>query len=163
MEARFNGRHLEWHTKNPGKGVRFSLCFPVFLSAPGGKGFDGGEQAFSPKTGYEPDSHTPKIVFLLGVMIGEGNRHRRLAGAAGYLSRMRVIGIGSGGSGDGTREMQSGCGGRKLLALAAAIILADVAAADGAAGDVLDQFEQMAVLHLFDAVGKNHKPAIDFI
>src|ERR1700737_4837819 len=93
-----------------------------------------------------PALDTPEIIFLLGVMIGEGNRYRRLTGAAGYLSRMRVIGIGSGGSGDGTREMQSGCGGRKLLALAAAIIFADVAAADGAACNVLDQFEQMAVL-----------------
>src|SRR5258707_707030 len=95
-------------------------------------------------------------------MIGEGDRHRRLAGAAGYLRRMRLIGIGSCGRGDGTRKMQSGRGGRKLLALAAAIILADAAAAD-AACNVLDQFEQMAVLHLFDAVGKNYKSSIDLI
>src|SRR5713101_6789583 len=103
--------------------------------------------------------HTPEIVFLLAVMIGKGDRHRRLAGAAGDLSRMRVVGIGSGGSGDGTRKLQSGRGGRKLLALAAG----DIAPADVAACDVLDQFQQMAVLNLLNTVGKNHKPAIDFI
>src|ERR1700681_3063900 len=106
-----------------------------------------------------PGSYTPKIVFLLAVMIGEGDRHRRLAGATGYLRRMRVIGIGSCGRRDSARERQSRRGRRKLLALAAG----NIAAADGAACDVLNQFEQMAVLNLLDAVGKNYKPAIDLI
>src|ERR1700732_4265624 len=92
-------------------------------------------------------------------MIGEGDRHRRLAGATGSLRGMRVIGIGSCGRRDSARERQSRRGGRKFLALSPG----DIAAADGAACDVLDQFEQMAVLHLLDAVRENHKPAIDLI
>src|SRR5208337_2548484 len=126
---------------------------------------------------YTSWSHPPEIVFLLAVRIGDGDRRPaepvgrrrttrpglRLAGAAGYVSRMRVIAIASGGSGGGTREGQSGRGGRKLLALAGVVSAADVAAVDAASAHVLDQFEQMAVLNLLNAVGKNHKLAIDLI
>src|SRR5208282_1405821 len=73
------------------------------------------------------------------------------------MSRMRLIGIS--GKGDAAGKSYGGCGGRNHPALAAW----DLGAADVAAADVLNQFEQMAVLNLLDAVGKNHKPAIDFI
>src|SRR5208282_570692 len=55
-----------------------------------------------------PELDTPKIIFLLAVMlVGEGDRHRRLAGAARYVRVMRVIGIGRiGCSSDGTQERQ---------------------------------------------------------
>src|SRR5271157_2829727 len=101
--------------------------------------------------------HAPEIIFLLAVMIGERDRYLCLAGAAGYMSRMRVIGIG-GGSG-GPRERQGSRGGREFLAVAGGAI----AVAWVAVGNVLDQFDQMAVLNLFDAVGKDDKPAIDLI
>src|SRR5208337_1529640 len=103
-------------------------------------------------------------------MIGGGDRRpaepvgrRRntwpgLTGAAGDLSRMRIIGIDSCASGGGTRERQSGRSGRKLLALAG-----DIAGANRAAADILNQFEQVAVLNLLDAVGQYYKPAIDLI
>src|ERR1035437_5250732 len=71
------------------------------------------------------------------------------------MSRMRFIGIG--GCGDGAGESCGGCGGRNHAALAAC----DLGAADVAAADVLNQFEQMAVLNLLDAVGKSYKSAIN--
>src|SRR5260370_39470664 len=106
-------------------------------------------------------------------MIGEGDRRPAepiggcstwpglfLTGAAGYLGRMRVVGIGvaigSGDSGDGPRKRQSDRSRRKLLVLAS-----DIVGADGTANDVLNQFQQMAVLNFLNAVGENYKHALD--
>ena len=100
--------------------------------------------------------NAPEIVFLVAVMVGEGNRNLRLSGAARHLSRMRVIR----GSGDGSRERQSRRRRRKFLRLAAGRIAVAVASASD---HVLDQFDQMAVLYLLNAVGKNHKLAIHLI
>ena len=75
---------------------------------------------------------------------------------------MRLIGIGASGDRAGQRQARSG--GRKLPALVARnLAVADLATSNAAACNVSDQFEQMAVLHLFNAVGKNDKPAIDLI
>src|SRR5208282_3403771 len=97
--------------------------------------------------------------FLIAVVIGEGNRHLRLPGTAGYMSRMRFIGNRSGDSGNGTRERQSRRRRRKLLRLTpGGLVLADAAV-----DYVLNQFQQMAVLNLLDAVRKNHEFAIDLV
>src|SRR5271169_3159209 len=95
-------------------------------------------------------SHPPKIVFLLAVMIGNGDRRPaepvgrcrrtwpglRLTGAARYLNRMRVVGTGidTSGSGHGPRERQGDRSGRELRALDAG----DVVVANRAPADVLN-------------------------
>jgi hypothetical protein len=43
--------------------------------------------------------NSPKIIFLLAMMIAERNFHRRLAGASRYLGDMRVTGTGRHGGG----------------------------------------------------------------
>src|SRR5258708_31942491 len=97
--------------------VRFSLCSSVPTVV---KNFVGAEQALSSAAKYEPCSHPPEIIFLLAVMIRKRDRHRRLAGAARYLSQMRVVGIGisSGGRRDGTLEGQSGRRTPKIVSTA---------------------------------------------
>src|SRR5271165_2411621 len=62
-------------------------------------------------------SHAPKIIFLLAMMIGERNRHLRLTGAAGYMSRVRLSVISSAYSGYGAWKSQRGRRGRELLTL----------------------------------------------
>src|SRR5260370_22259193 len=103
------------------KGWGFPCVSPCSFVPPVVKNFVGAEHALSSAAGYEPCSHPPEIIFLLAVMIRKRDRHRRLAGAARYLRRMRVvgIGIGSGGRRDSTLERESGRRGGKLRALAA--------------------------------------------
>src|ERR1035438_7732324 len=74
-------------------------------------------------------SHTPEIVLLLAVMIGERDGHLRLAHAASHMRRMRLIADASGDSGCYAWKRQSSRRRWKLLALAAR----HIAAADAAA------------------------------
>src|SRR5580693_9137350 len=76
-------------------------------------------------------------------MFIERNRHGRLPGAAGYLSRMQV-------------PSSNGRGCRKFLSLAPSAIATPI-------DNIPDQFEQVAVLNFLDAVGKNDESAIDLI
>src|ERR1035438_5712898 len=101
-------------------------------------------------------SDAPEIVFLLAVMIGERDRYLYLASIASHMRRL--ITVAPSYSGCHAWKRQSSRRGWKLLALAAR----HIAAADAAA-HVLNQFEQMDVLDLLDAVGQHHKPAIDLV
>ncbi len=102
--------------------------------------------------------HAPEIVFLFAVMLAEGIRSGGRAYSGGDVSWKRLT-I-SAGKGGGLCQRHSGRGGgRKLLALRwiAVRILRH------RAGYVVDQFEQVTVLHALDTVGKNYELAINFV
>src|SRR5271165_3151095 len=92
------------------------------------------------------------------MMFGEWNRDLRLGGAAGCVGRVRLIAIPSADSGYGARKSQRGRRRWELLTL----IPRRIAVADPIA-DILNQFEQVDVLDLFDAVGQHHKSSIDLV
>src|SRR5208282_4264954 len=109
--------------------------------------------------------NAPEIIFLLGVTIAvmirmmiERNGHRSLPDTPRYLSRMPVMSTrrsrgGSPRQRDGSRSRWEFLHGW----------MAAIAIVSMAMGNVVDQFEQMPILNLLDAIGENYKPAIKVI